>query len=74
MLTVRDVAERLRLSPSKVYELVAGRVLEHHKIGGAIRVSEAQLDALLETTKREREEPIPAKRRPPRPRLRHLKL
>ena len=74
MYRVKRVAELLSLSQSKIYELVESGDLPHHKIGGAIRVSEEQLAAFLEKTKREREEPIPAKRKPPRPQLRHVTL
>ena len=43
------------------------------KDDGIIRVSEAQVAAYLEKTRREREETIPAKRKPPRPRLRFVR-
>lgn len=69
MLRVKQVAERLSLSQSKVYELVENLELPHHKIGGAIRVSEDQLAGFLEETKRERQEQPPCKRKTHRPRL-----
>ena len=53
MLTVADVAKRLRCSPSLVYALIARGRLAHHRLGlgrGAIRVTEAQLAAFLEGT------------------------
>ncbi len=53
MLKVSDVARRLNLSQSKVYELIDARVLPHYRIGGAIRVSEEQLAAFLDEKKRE---------------------
>lgn len=77
MLTIRDVAERLGISPSTAYALVESHRLPHHRIGvgrGVIRVSEAQLTAYLDTTKQEREAPRPAVPKPSRPRLRHITL
>ena len=53
MLTVADVAKRLRCSPSLVYSLCASGKLPHHRLGlgrGTIRVTEAQLAAFLEGT------------------------
>ena len=73
MLKVSQVADRLNLSTSKVYELVEQGKLAHHRIGGAIRVSEEQLVEFLEETKRERREPEPRKSQPRHPQLRHLR-
>ena len=53
MLTVADVAKRLRCSPSLVYGLCASGKLPHHRLGlgrGTIRVTEAQLEAFLQGT------------------------
>lgn len=72
MLKVCDVAKRLSLSISKTYELIECGELGHHRLGRSIRVSESQMAAYLETTKRE-----PVVRRAPtgsRPRLKHLSL
>lgn len=71
MLLVKDVAARLRLSPAKVYELIEGRKLEHFRFGGAIRVSEAQLQAFIQgcLVAGRGEQPKVA-----RPKLKHLKL
>ena len=74
MLRVSDVAKRLSLSVSKVYELVDRKQLAHHKIGGAIRVSEQQLAEFLDQTRQERGATERPTRRLPRPRLRHLTL
>ena len=52
MLKVQQVANRLNLSISKTYELIECGQLGHHRLGGAIRVSEQQLVELLESTKR----------------------
>lgn len=43
MLRVRDIAKRLALSESKVYQLIRTGELPHYKLGGALRVSEDQL-------------------------------
>ena len=51
MLTVPEVAERLRVAVSTVYALVESGKLGAFRIGpndGAIRVSEEQLEAYLE--------------------------
>jgi excisionase family DNA binding protein len=52
--TVKEVAGVLRLSPSKVYELLEAGRLRYHRHGeggrGAIRVSQRQLDAYLAAT------------------------
>ena len=73
MLKVREVAERLKVSVSKIYELVEKGKLAHHRIDGAIRVSEDQLADYLEKTKREREEPNIRNRKLSRPQLRFLR-
>lgn len=74
MLKVKQVANRLSLSQSKVYELVESGDLPHHRIGGAIRVSEEQLTEYLETTRRERG-PAPQQRKTgPRPKLSRIRL
>lgn len=76
MLTVKQVAERLRISLSSAYQLIESLKISYHRIGGAIRVSEEQLKEYLEDTKREREEPSPVKGKPSRPqtKLKHIKL
>ena len=74
MLRVSDVAKRLSLSVSKVYELVERKHLAHHKIGGSIRISEQQLADFLDQTRQERGATERSTRRLPRPRLRHLTL
>lgn len=47
LFTVREVAERLRLSRSKVYELINLRELRTIKIGRCVRVPEAAVRELL---------------------------
>jgi excisionase family DNA binding protein len=72
MLRLKDAAQRLALSTSRLYEMVARGEIGHHRIGGAIRISEDQLAEYLEVTrqqmKRARDEPKPRQRKPPRPR------
>ena len=72
MLRVPQVAQRLNCSPSTVYGLIESGKIGHHRCPG-VRVSEEQLAAYLEKTKREREDPSPMKSRPPRPQLRHVR-
>lgn len=74
MFTVREVATRLRVSPSLVYQLVEAGKLACHRIGtgrGAIRISLLDLEAYLQECRSERHTPMP---KLPRPRLKHLKL
>ncbi len=74
MLTVQDVAEQLRVSNSLVYGLISSGKISCHRIGrgrGAIRVRRDDLDRFLEGCRVEKEQP---ERRPPRPKLKHLKL
>lgn len=55
MMTVEDVARRLKASDSFVYEAIASGRLTHHRLGkgqGGIRVSEQQLSAFLADTER----------------------
>jgi len=74
LLTVREVAEILRVSPSLVYQLVEARKLACHRIGnrqGAIRISASDVDDYLAQCRHDRQDEVP---KPPRPRLKHLKL
>ncbi|MCA9073983.1 MAG: helix-turn-helix domain-containing protein [Planctomycetaceae bacterium] len=76
MLTVQDVAQRLRVSPQIVYALIAKGRLVAHRIGlgrGTIRVEEAELRRYLDTCKQQHA-PQPASRSRKRIRLRHIKL
>jgi excisionase family DNA binding protein len=72
VLTVKEVAGRLRLSVSQVYALCGAGKLPHHRFGngrGAIRVSEEQLGAYIRGSE-VGPEPPKAPRRPVR--LKHL--
>ncbi|MCA9028949.1 MAG: helix-turn-helix domain-containing protein [Planctomycetaceae bacterium] len=73
-LTVREVAERLKISPSCVYQLVESGKLAHHRIGtgrGAIRISEDDLNNFLSATRKEAE---PPRFTPTRKKLKALKF
>jgi excisionase family DNA binding protein len=74
MWTIRQVAEYLNMSPKKVYQLCQNG-LEHYRIGGAIRIDEAQLKRFLECRKRKEEsgqKPLPSRSRTAK--LNYLKL
>ena len=74
LLTVREVAGILRVSQSLVYQLVEARKLACHRIGsrhGAIRISALDVDDYLAQCHHDRHDETP---KPPRPRLKHLKL
>lgn len=50
LLTVKDVAERLKVSRSCIYQLVESGRIRHHRIGlgrGAIRFTEEDLTEYL---------------------------
>lgn len=52
MLTVSEVAERLKLSLSAIYELIADGQLPSVRLGpkkGAVRVTEEDLQAFIES-------------------------
>jgi excisionase family DNA binding protein len=74
MLEVSDVAKRLKLSVSRIYEMAKRREIEHYRIGGAIRFTQDAIERLLERTRQERGPAIGATRKRPRPRLRHISL
>ena len=77
MMTIRDVAGRLKCAASTVYQLVESGKLGVFRIGpngGGIRVSEEQLNEYLEACRVTPREPEP--KRPPRRRLNltHVRL
>jgi excisionase family DNA binding protein len=68
VLKVGQVAERLSISVSKVYQMVENGTLAHHKIGGAVRISEEMLKEYLQGTERRRgSAPSWQKKTDPRP-------
>lgn len=76
LLTVKDVAKRLNVSPSCIYQLVESGRLSHHRIGlgrGAIRFSDADIDDYLAHVREEtRTQSSPAALQ--QRKLKHLKL
>jgi excisionase family DNA binding protein len=74
MLKVKQVAERLNVSASKVYELVETDQLPHYRIDGSIRVSDEQLSTYLaecEHGRGEKAKAWPERARPVK--LKHLR-
>ena len=74
LLTVKDVAERLSVSTSLVYQLVESGKLPVHRIGngrGAIRFSPQDIETYLEECRVEKQAPATRQRRP---RLKHIQL
>lgn len=49
LLTPKEVASRLKLSRSKVYDLISSGKLAALKIGGAVRIAEGDLLSFLES-------------------------
>lgn len=47
LLTVGDAAIRLRLSPATVRTWIARKRIDYVKVGGAVRIREDVLDALV---------------------------
>lgn len=75
MMTVEDVARRLKASDSFVYGAIASGRLTHHRLGkgqGGIRVSEEQFNNFLKLTERG-DDPEPHQAATPQPGpFRHL--
>ena len=79
MLTVREVAHQLHVSPSCIYQLIESGKLAHHRIGtgrGAIRVSDSDLQKYLLSCRQEHSHSETPQRHPLKQRttLKHLKL
>ena len=73
LLTVDDVARRLRISRSMVYEMIRQGNLPCHRIGngrGLIRISEGDLVTYVDRT---RCEPVCDRQAPRRLSLKHLR-
>lgn len=47
MLGVKAAAQRLGISPSLLYQIVARRAIDHYRVGGKIVFAEGDLDAYL---------------------------
>ncbi len=50
-LTVKDVAQRLQLSPKSVRRLIDEGMLRDHRFGRAIRIAEEDLNQFLKLTR-----------------------
>ena len=82
MMTVEEVAQRIAMSDSFVYGVIADGRLKHHRFGkgqGGIRVSEQQLAAFLADTERGGDTPNeeatrPAEDAPKAPRAKGQKI
>ena len=75
LLTVRDVAQRLSVSPSCVYQLVSQGKIRSHRIGvgrGAIRIHPEDLEEYLAYCLGE--PPSPRNSLPVNAKLKHLQL
>ena len=73
LFKVQEVAQRLNCSVSTVYSLIESGRLPHHRCPG-VRVSEEQITAYLNETKREQLEPASTKPKLPRTHLKHIRL
>lgn len=67
LMRIAVVARRLSISSSKAYELIEKGRLEHHRIDGAIRVSDEQLRSYLDETTRGRKAAALPRKANPRP-------
>lgn len=73
LLTVRQVSEQLRCSVANVYGLIQDGELPYVPTGRrkGYRIDPADLERFIQERKIER---TPQPKRPPRPRLKHIKL
>ncbi len=71
LLTIKQVAEALQLSTSKVYELVSSGRLEGYRIAGSLRVGEDDLKQYLEACRIRKPQP---RVRTNRVKLKHLRV
>ena len=46
-MTVAQAAEKIGISASKLYQLIAARAITHYRVGGKILFSQADVDAYL---------------------------
>ena len=78
LLTIREVAELLRVSEKTVRNLISSGQLPHYRIGvgrGTIRVSETALaDHLAQSEAAAQTAPKARKKRPVTASLKHIKL
>lgn len=69
LLTVKEVAEILRVTPMTVYRAVETGALEHVRFGRTIRISRDALDAYIQKPKPQTPVPAKAQKRAPVTRL-----
>jgi excisionase family DNA binding protein len=72
VLTVKELAKRLRISRSKAYLLLEAGKVPHYRIDGTYRVSEEQLREYLESVAVGGNQPKPAAPAPRQIKLKHL--
>lgn len=65
MLTAADVAKHLNLSARKVYELAASQRLASHRFGGAIRFTQEDVAAYVESCRVAARHPVATSRGKP---------
>ena len=71
MLTVKEVAEKIGLSRSKIYQLVKQRKISHYRVAGKISFAERDIDDYLSECRIEKGR---ATKSPPCRRLKHLNI
>ena len=54
LMSIRELSEQTGVSRSKLYELVERGDLPHFRIGGAIKISDQQIEEYLESCRRGR--------------------
>ena len=80
MFTVKQVAERLNITPQSVYQLIQSGKLPVHRFGkgrGTIRISQEDLDQFVEACRHvasPREVPKAMPRPTRQPPLKHIRL
>ena len=72
-MTVREAANKIGISPSKLYQLASSRKISHYRVGGKILFGEDDVSAFLATCRVGVAAPAPATPQT-RPRLKHLNL
>jgi putative molybdopterin biosynthesis protein len=59
LFTVKEVAEKLKVTPPTVYRLQSEKKIESYKVGGQIRFSQKQIDEYLEAVRGDGNGPVP---------------
>jgi excisionase family DNA binding protein len=75
LLTVRQTAQRLTISLASTYQLIRSGTLPHYRIGGAIRVTDSDIERFLAGCRRGQPAQVLVVPEPQRrPQLRHITL